>query len=148
MCEPVIVEELAKVLLDYGHVPISFQVRSVLDVQLVEQGLGGIAFSERVLDPAWLKNYDSYQDGGPARLAEHLDLTNWGILSAYADAFRAGGCVIAWDTSGIHMLEDRRDIAALWDIRIQPNFRQRHRVKTARSDVGMGRLSPLPHPQG
>jgi hypothetical protein len=40
-----IVEESIGVLPEYGRIPISFEVRSVIDVQLLEGGLKGIRLS-------------------------------------------------------------------------------------------------------
>ena len=121
--EPTIVEESVEVIPDYSRVPIAFEVRSVFEVQLIDQGLGGLTLSERTVDRPWVKDYDSFEDERPARWARLWDISNWGIISAYVDGSRAGGCVIAYDTPGVDMLERRRDIAALWDIRVHPEHR-------------------------
>ncbi len=53
-----------------------------------------------------------------------MDTTHWGVLSAFDNAQRIGGAVVAWKTPGIlYMLENRDDQAALWDIRIHPDHR-------------------------
>ena len=36
-----------------------------------------------------------------------------------------GGVVIAFKTSGLHMLEGRSDLAVIWDLRISPEMRRR-----------------------
>ena len=36
-----------------------------------------------------------------------------------------GGAVVAYDTPGVYMLEGRRDLAVLWDIRVAPPVRGR-----------------------
>ena len=41
-----------------------------------------------------------------------------------------GGAVVAFDTPGLIMLEGRRDLAVLWDIRVDPDH-QRRGVGTA-----------------
>ena len=42
-----VVEETVDVLLEYGLIPISFEVRSVFDVEVVHRGLGGVTLAER-----------------------------------------------------------------------------------------------------
>ena len=118
-----IVEESAGVLPEYGRIPISFEVRSVFDVQLLAGGLKGIRLSERLVAPPWVKDYDGLKGEGPTRWANQWDISKWGVLSAFVNSVRQGGCVIARDTPGIHKLEGRADIAALWDIRVAPQRR-------------------------
>ena len=120
-----IVEESGEVLLDYSRVPILFEVRSVFEVQLVDQGLGGLTLSEQIVDHPWIKDYDEFKAEGPTQWAERWNISKWRILSAYVDVSRVGGCVIAYDTPGLHRLEGRQDIAALWDIRVHPDFRRK-----------------------
>jgi GNAT superfamily N-acetyltransferase len=47
------------------------------------------------------------------------------VLSAFDGDRRVGGVVVAYDTEGVFMLEGRKDLAAVWDIRIQPDDRGR-----------------------
>ncbi|MCX5727985.1 MAG: GNAT family N-acetyltransferase [Nitrospirae bacterium] len=118
-----IVEESVGVLPEYGRIPISFEVRSVFDVQLLEGGLKGFRLSERPVAPPWVKDYDGFKGEGPTRWADQWNISNWGVISAFGKGVRLGGCVIAHDTPGVHKLEGREDIAALWDIRVAPQHR-------------------------
>jgi GNAT superfamily N-acetyltransferase len=120
-----IVEESTGVLPEYGRIPISFEVRSVLDVQLLEGGLKGFRLSERPVAPPWVKDYDAFKAEGPTRWANQWNISNWGVISAFVNSARQGGCVIAYDTPGVHKLEGRKDIAALWDIRVAPQYRRK-----------------------
>jgi GNAT superfamily N-acetyltransferase len=115
-----IVEETTEVLPEYGRIPISFEVRSVFDVQLLEGGLHGIRLAEHRITHPYVKDYDALKGEGPARWARRWNIANWGVISAFAGGARMGGCVIAYDTPGVHKLEGRRDIAVLWDIRVAP----------------------------
>ncbi len=36
-----------------------------------------------------------------------------------------GGCVLAYNTDGVHKLEGQDDIAVLWDLRVHPDFRRK-----------------------
>lgn len=114
-----IVEESVTVLPEYRRIPISFEVRCLFEVQAVDAGLGGIRLSERPVVPPWVKDYDAYKDEW-----DRWDNSNWGVISAFADGSRVGGCVIAYDTPGVHKLEDRKDIAVLWDLRAAPHCRR------------------------
>jgi GNAT superfamily N-acetyltransferase len=110
-------------LAEYGSVPIRFTVTSVLDVQPIENGLGGWHLTERQLDVPYEKDYD--QPEPPTRWARHGDLANWTTLAAYTEdgEERVGGAVVAHRTPGVYMLEGRDDLAVLWDIRVQPVVR-------------------------
>jgi GNAT superfamily N-acetyltransferase len=124
MSELDIVEQSVEDLADYGSVPISFEVRDILDIEVVGRGLGGFLLSRREIEPPYVKDYDAFEEAGPASWAERWDISNWGILSAFLDGSRVGGCVLAYDTPGVHKLEGRKDIAALWDIRVTPERRR------------------------
>jgi GNAT superfamily N-acetyltransferase len=113
----------AAALEEHGTISIALEVTSVLDVHVREGGMGGITLVERpVLEP-WIKDYDGERGQGPVRWADRFDLTNWGLLSAWDDGRRVGGAVIAFDTPGVTMLRDRKDLAVLWDIRVRPEWR-------------------------
>ena len=92
-------------LAEYGSVPIRFTVTSVLDVQPIENGLGGWRLTERQLDVPYDKDYD--QPEPPTRWARHGDLANWAMLAAYAEEGedRVGGAVVAHRTPGVYVLE-------------------------------------------
>jgi GNAT superfamily N-acetyltransferase len=115
-------QEPAAALAEYARVPISFPVRRVLDVAVIDGGMGGFALSERAVDAPYVKDYDA-GDGGPARWAERFDLSRWGLLGARVGGRRVGGAAVAFDTPGLTMLEGRRDLAVLWDIRVAPEAR-------------------------
>lgn len=106
-------------LAEYAAVPIAFEVRRVLDVTTID---GGFALSERAVDVPYVKDYDA-DDGGPARWLERFDLSGWGLVGARRDGRLVGGAAVAFDTSGLMMLEGRRDLAVLWDIRVAPDAR-------------------------
>lgn len=108
------------VLERYCEIPIAFQAKTVLRVVANRDGLGGIELKEEPVE-SWLKNYDRV-DGLPRSLTR-WDLSNWGFFSAFVDNQRVGGAIVAYDTENVHLLEGRRDIAALWDLRVHPDYR-------------------------
>lgn len=108
----------------HGEISIAYEVTKVFDVDLVDGGLGGILLTERSVDAPWTKDYDA-ADGGPGRWASRFDVTTWGLLGAYDDGKRVGGAVLAFDTPNLHLLRDRRDVAVVWDLRVDPDTRRR-----------------------
>jgi GNAT superfamily N-acetyltransferase len=121
----IVVEEPAGALAEYGRVPIAFEVRRVLDLSAPENGLGGLVLAERAVDPPYVKDYDAIAGEGPARWAERFDLSRWGFFAAFDGDRRVGGAAVAFDTPGVEMLEGRRDLAVLWDLRVAPHARGR-----------------------
>lgn len=115
-------EESLAALAEYARVPIAFEVRSVLDVDVRDGGLGGFMLSERAVEAPYAKDYDAL-DGGPARWPARFDLSKWGLLAARRDGVLVGGAALAFDTPGVDMLEGRRNLAVLWDIRVAPEAR-------------------------
>jgi GNAT superfamily N-acetyltransferase len=102
-----IAEERMPDLAEYARVPIAFEVRQVLELAVLDGGLGGFVLSERGVDPPYMKDYDALE--APASWPE--------------DGRRVGGAAIAFDSPDVHMLEGRRDLAVLWDIRVAPEAR-------------------------
>ena len=119
-----IIEESTDSLTNYGEVSIAFEVKSQLRVESIENGLSGFQFKEEEIREPYIKDADQIEGEGPLQWSKTMDTTHWGVLSAYNDSQRVGGAVVAWKTPGIYyMLEDHDDEAALWDIRIHPDYR-------------------------
>jgi GNAT superfamily N-acetyltransferase len=121
-------EHNQKVLPEYDRIPSVFEVRTVLRAEPVAGGLNGIALLEEAIEEPYLKDYDSYEDGPPSAWPAQFEMGNWGILIARDPLGPvgnppAGGAMIAYNTSGVNMLEDRSDLAVLWDIRVHPDYR-------------------------
>jgi len=120
-----ITEEPITAAVGLAHIPIAFQVESVLDLSPRDGGLGGLILSERRLDIPYVKDYDTLEGEGPTQWSERFDVSNWGLIVARSDGALVGGAVVAFNTEGISMLEGRRDLAVLWDIRVSPEARGR-----------------------
>ena len=115
-----------KLLSEYETIPISFEVRSIYQIKALGKGLGGLRLVEQPVSLPYIKDYDAYEDGLPTSWPRQFDMRNWGFLLARLDAGAApvGGAAIAWNTNGVNMLEERTDLAVLWDIRVQPQHRR------------------------
>jgi|ERR1022692_1516693 GNAT superfamily N-acetyltransferase len=118
-----IVEEPIACLDQHSEIPIAFEVATVLEVSMLEAGLGGLTRPEVPVEVPWVKDYDGIKGEGPTRSAKRFDVSNWGLLAAYDGDVRVGGAVIAFNTGGVTMLEGRSDLAVLWDLRVRPEAR-------------------------
>jgi len=118
----VITDGPADALAEYARIPIAFEVRSVLEVEARGGGLGGFVLAERPVRTPWVKDYDQDADR-PARWARRFDVSRWRAFAAHDEGRMVGGAVVAWNTQGVHMLEERSDLAVLWDIRVLPSAR-------------------------
>ncbi|NEQ97294.1 MAG: GNAT family N-acetyltransferase [Cyanothece sp. SIO2G6] len=107
-------------LAEYAKIPIAFTVERVLAVR--DAGFEGICLEEEKVDSPYIKDYDACPTEGPLTWAKRWNLCNWAFFAAYSKYQRVGGAAIAWDTPDIHMLEGRKDLAVLWDIRIHPEY--------------------------
>ena len=120
-----VTEEPMTALPEYARVPIAFTVDRVFDVTNRDDGPGGFVLSERRLEVPYEKNYDGIAGEGPLQWARRFDLSNWALFTARLASRIVGGATVAFDTPGLTMLEGRRDLAVLWDIRVVPNARGR-----------------------
>lgn len=118
-----VAEEPIAVLAEYARVPIIFTVQSVLDVTTREDGSNRFALSERRLHTPYEKDYDAIAGEGPLQWACRFDLSKWALFVARFANVIVGGAAVAFDTPGLAMLEGRRDLAVLWDIRVAPDAR-------------------------
>jgi len=114
-------EEKVANLEDYAQIRMSFEVRQVLDVAVLNDGFGGFTLSERKLQAPYLKDYDAMES--PLQWQRSFDMSNWGFFVARSEGLRLGGAAVAFDTAGLTMLEDRKDLAVLWDIRVAAEAR-------------------------
>ena len=118
-------EVKADMLPVYATIPISFKVDSIFRVDIIDNGLGGFRLVEEKVN-FYIKDYDNVieDDKGPEDWAKHFDISNWGIFIAFSDNRPVGGATVAFDTPAVNMLESRKDLAVLWDIRIHPDIRR------------------------
>jgi len=106
---------------EYNKIPIALEVKTILDVKLVDGGLGGMVLQEIPAKP-YIKDYDSYGEL-PTDWPKRFDVTNWGFFLARLGEKPVGAAVVAFNTTGVFMLEARKDLSVLWDIRVCPEAR-------------------------
>ncbi len=110
-------------LSEHAAIPIAFVVDRVLEVRLLDGGLGGMSLTETGVTGPYVKDYDALEGEGPQCWPGRFDVSNWGLISARRDGVSVGGAVIATRTPDLHMLGGRDDVAVLWDIRVSPRER-------------------------
>ncbi|MBC2601628.1 GNAT family N-acetyltransferase [Puniceicoccus vermicola] len=113
-------EQPEAVLEAYARITSYFRYSVILDAVIPERGLGDIILRERTI-PEKEKNYDAIEP--PIQWARSWDLTKWGVFHALVGGEHVGGCLVAYDTEGVHMLEGRSDLSVLWDIRVSSQHR-------------------------
>jgi GNAT superfamily N-acetyltransferase len=120
-----IIEQSAFDLTEYGRLPISFTVDRVLEVTPIDNGLGGLIFTEARVEAPYVKDYDALEGNAPCFWRQRFDVSRWGVITALVRGELVGGAVLAFATDGLDMLEQRTDLAVLWDLRVHPDFRRR-----------------------
>lgn len=107
---------------EYSKIPISYEVKSFLDVSFHSNGINGISIIEKELKIPYQKNYDDFET--PYDWAKKWDTRNWGLFVATKNKSEIiAGITIALKTNNINMLEGRNDLAVIWDIRVKPDYR-------------------------
>lgn len=110
----------------YASLSIAFVVDRILDLDASRLSADTWELVDRPISETRVKDYDAPEaGGGPAQWAESFDVANWRRFDAKLGSMRAGGAVVAFDTPGVTLLGGRRDVAALWDIRVAPAMRGR-----------------------
>ncbi|MEZ4423065.1 MAG: GNAT family N-acetyltransferase [Gemmatimonadota bacterium] len=112
----------AEDLVGHAALSIAFEVDRVL---ALAPGGGPRDLVERDLPDPWIKDYDAEEGASPSSWPVRFDTSSWRILSAWHGQERAGGVVLIAGDPGIDMLEDRSDLALIWDLRVAPAFRGR-----------------------
>ena len=108
----------------YENIPIRFQVESVFRVGQIDGGLSGLKLTEEKLHEPYVKDYDQYDGEKPTRWTKRFDISKWGFFLAFDGNQPVGGIAVAFCSPKVNMLEGRTDLAALWDIRVHPDYRR------------------------
>ena len=106
---------------EYARLPIAFEVRSIFEVRLINNGLGGMELREKPVTP-YTKDYDSYGET-PLDWEKNFDIAKWGFFLAKIGGEPVGATAVAIDNPEVFMLEARKDLSVLWDIRVKTQAR-------------------------
>jgi len=102
------------------RIPMSFTVTSIIAVQYPDHGLGGFLLTPQTVTSPYVKDYDALSGNSPHTWAQDFDLSTWGLIAAFVNGQVVGGILVAHDSPDVHMLEGRRDLAVIWDLRVAP----------------------------
>jgi ribosomal protein S18 acetylase RimI-like enzyme len=117
----IVIKEVAKeCLVEYTKIPMWLKVTSKYDLNKVNGGLGGIIFNETKVMP-YIKDLSLYDK--PLEWEARFDISNWGFFIAYDNDKAIAGATLAYNTEGVNMLSNRKDITVLWDIRVDPEYK-------------------------
>ena len=116
----------------YASVSIAYEVMSIYRVEAVEGELSGLVLTEESVSP-YIKDYDAQAQGDdrpdewarPQGWANQFDLSQWGFFMAMDGERAVGGAAVVLHSPEVHMLENRTDLAVLWDIRVQLDQREK-----------------------
>lgn len=109
----------------YGAIPIAFEVREHLAVQLAANGLEGVRLNRCPVELPYTKDYDVLPEQSPQDWAKRWDLTKWCLGAAFSDEEHVGSVAVVIDTMQVYgPLSDGVE-SVLWDIRVRPDYRHR-----------------------
>jgi len=110
---------------NYATISIAYEVVEVLDVETpAARGAAPVLTARRLASPV-VKDYDAEPGNSPLDWPKRFDVSTWGFLAAQESGRRVGGAVVVLRSPEIAMLENRDDLALLWDIRVAPAARGR-----------------------
>lgn len=117
-----ICEETSDSLGEYARIPIAFEVASIIEARPAATG-AEFVLDERRLSMQFVKDYDAIPDNGPLDWPKRFDVARWGFLVARSGGSRIGGATVVVHCPDVDMLEERDDLAVVWDIRVAPEAR-------------------------
>ncbi|WP_173915265.1 GNAT family N-acetyltransferase [Halobacillus sp. Marseille-Q1614] len=106
-------------LSEYAKVSIAFEVKTKLQICPINNGLGGLQLVERPCR-SYVKDYDLLPDCHPLSWKKQFDLDAWGLFIALENDIYVGGAAVAPEMAGF-----KRGAANLWDLRVQPDARNK-----------------------
>ncbi len=104
----------------YDTISMNVPVSSYLEIIKIDNGLGGFKFNEVPVSP-YIKVMGTHANA--SKYEEQFDLSNWGFIMAFDDDKPIGGAMIASKTDGVNMLANRDDLAVLWDLRVEDDYK-------------------------
>ena len=106
----------------YDQIPMRLLVTHYYRMEKINRGLGGFLFTETPVEPH-VKDFCTGEDSSVSRWEKRWDISNWAFFMAFENEKPVGGAAAASRTKEINMLENRDDLAVLWDIRVHDDFK-------------------------
>ena len=108
----------------YDSIPMCVEIKSYLKIEKLNRGLGGFSFVETPIEPH-VKDFRTDHETSMAKDAERFDISNWAFFIAYDGEKPVGGAAVASRTKEVNLLRGRDDLALLWDIRVDDDYKGR-----------------------
>jgi len=109
----------------YASVSSAFEVQWVLDVSTGSVEDVTARWPVKRLAQAYRKDYDAIAGNHPTDWSGLLQSAPTRQFGAFDDDGRVGGALVLRGAPAVELLEGRRDVALLWDIRVAPAHRGR-----------------------
>ena len=109
---------------EYDRVSMRVDVRSYYRVEKVDRGLGGVRLVETEVEP-YVKDFCVGEESSVERWGRQFDISNWAFFMAFDGERPVGAVAVAARTEGVNMLAGRDDLAVLWDIRVEDEYKGR-----------------------
>lgn len=106
---------------EYDKIPMRVHVKSILRVEKIENGLGGILLKETPNEEC-LKDLGVYEKA--TEYSKEFDITNWTFFMAFDNEFPIGAVTVASKTKNVNMLDGRDDMSVLWDLRVDDRYKR------------------------
>lgn len=106
---------------EYDKIPMLVHVKSILTLEKIENGLGGILLKETPIEEQ-LKDLGVYEEA--TKYAKEFDITNWAFFMAFDNELPIGAVTVASKTKNVNMLDGRDDMSVLWDIRVDDRYKK------------------------
>lgn len=104
----------------YDEISMLVHVKSEYSVNKMNGGLGGILLEEKPVKE-YVKDLSTYEIA--MEYEQQFDISNWAFYMAFDDGNPVGAVTIASRTKNVNMLDERNDLALLWDIRVADEYK-------------------------
>jgi len=108
----------------YDQIPMKINVSAYYNIEKHNRGLGGFSLVETPVEP-YIKDFCNGKNKTISRWEKRWDTTNWAFFIAFYGDRPIGGATVATRTKEINMLSGRDDLAVLWDIRVDDDYKHK-----------------------
>lgn len=102
----------------YNSVKSEYKSTKKYALKKLNNGKDGVLFELEDMP-----EYNKVFDGTIEKWNNMLDISNWKFYGAFDNDNLVGACTIATKTENCFMLEGRKDLAVLWDIRVKEGYK-------------------------
>jgi len=126
----------------YDQIRLIVHVSAYYHIEKLNRGLGGFTLVETPVEP-YIRNFCIGEDESVTNW-KRFNLSNWAFFMAFDERQPIGAATVASRDNEVNMLSGRNDLAVLWDIRVDENYkRQKIGQKLFDMAVGWSRIHGL-----